>query len=289
MNAHLEPDHAGDWLFQHNGMLYGPVPARDLLAKVEAGAIPASTPVARDGEPFRPIGEEPQFAVQVARATARLRVEAHAREQAQARRRRRITIAVTFSVAAVLLAVGAVRLVLWAEDEGLFKPDEEAMAALQIQVSLPTFRLEPVAAREGEELHEYLEEEPAPRGKKRAVAKSAGKRSGAKATTAQTDPDGLATHAAYDQGTIQTVLAREQRSLYPCLQQQAKSDPTFRGEVPLSFTIDNSGRVGRVWIDRPGLESGPLFTCFRDRMAAWRFPAFQGERPSVSLSFRVGS
>jgi len=279
----------GDWLFQHNGMLYGPVPAADLLDKVEAGALAASTPVARDGEPFRPIGEEPAFAVRVARATARLRVEAQAREQARRRRNRRIGIAAGFTVAALALVVAGVRLVFWAEDAGLLSPDEEALAALRIQVSLPTFRVEAVAPRTGDDdLLEYLDDEGKPaRGTRPGKRKPAG---GAVArTTASADPDGLATHAAYDQAAIQTVLAREQRSLYPCLQEQAKADPAFRGEVPLSFTIANDGRVGRLWIDRPGLEDGPLAACFRKRMAAWRFPSFEGERPSVSLSFRVGS
>src|SRR5690606_7547282 len=108
-------------------------------------------------------------------------------------------------------------------------------------------------------------------------------------TTASADPDGLTTHARYDHGAIQAVLSKEQRSLYPCLQDQARNDPTFRGEVPLSFTIANDGRVGRIWIDRAGLHEGPLFTCFQQKMQAWRFPAFAGERPSISLSFRVGS
>ncbi|WP_373045149.1 AgmX/PglI C-terminal domain-containing protein [Vulgatibacter sp.] len=284
---------AGDWLFQHDGMLYGPVPGQLLFDKIESGTIGPDTPVARDGEPFRRIGDEPAFAVQVARAAARIRVETQAREQARRRKRRRIAWLASMAVAALLLAGGAVRLVLWAEGAGLFAPDEEALAALQIQVSLPTFRVEPVGAAAQEELLDYLEPEGEAAGGKSGARAAAGKRrtgrQGATATVAAPERDGLVVEASYDQAAIQTVLAREQRTLYPCLQEQARNEPSFRGEVPLSFTIDNAGRVGRIWIDRAGVENGPLFRCFQKKMAAWRFPGFRGERPSISLSFRVGS
>lgn len=275
-----------EWLFQHDGMLYGPVAAEVLFEKIEAGAVGVDTPVAREGEPFRRMADEPVFAVRAARAAARLRVEAQARAQAEARRRRRIAWIASLFVGAVILAGGAVRFVLWAEETGLFAPDAAALAALEIDASLPVIRVElqPPGAEE-EELLSYLDAE-----------EKAGRRKGARRTTAarsaprtSTDPDGLATEARYDQAAIQQVLAREQRSLHACLQQHVQREPGFRGEVPITFTIGNDGRVGRLWIDRVGVHEGPLYDCFRAKMAAWRFPPFAGERPSVSLAFRVGS
>ena len=289
MNPHPDSQPSGDWLFQHQGMLYGPVPAQLLLEKVESGELGADTPVARDGEAFRRIADEPVFAVQVARAVARFRVEGEARAAARARRNRRIAWIASLAVAALLLAGGAIRFVLWAEETNLFGPDEALLAALEIHVSLPVIQLAPVGAggaKEEDEFHDYLEPEPTKQKAKRGTRVAAAS-TGSKA--AKAEPDGLASDARYDQGAIQLVLAREQKSLYPCLQQQARSDPSFRGEVPLTFTIANDGRVGRIWIDRAGLEGSALEGCFRQKMASWRFPPFAGERPSVSLSFRVGS
>src|SRR5690606_14341157 len=153
-----------------------------------------------------------------------------ARAAARARRRRRIAWIASIAVAALLLAGGAVRFVLWAEETRLFGPDEALLAALEIQVSLPVIQLAPVgegAAQQEEELLDYLEPDPAPKGKgaggrgSRVAAASAGGRQARAAA-----PDGLATESRYDQAAIQLVLAREQKSLYPCLQEQARSDPT---------------------------------------------------------------
>lgn len=293
MAASLRPDDPldlPDWLYQRAGLLYGPVTGRALLDKVEAGELGADTVAARDGEPFRRLSEIPLFMVQVARVEARLRVEAQAREAARARRRRRLAWIGGVLGAGGILGGGAVAAVLWAENRGLFGPDQEALAALEIHVSAPQIRLQVVAERE-EELVDYAEDPEKP-GK--AVASASGSRaprgSGRKPGTAgSVEPDGLQVEAQYDQASIQAVIAREQQSLFPCLKDEARRDPAFRGDLPFTFTIGNDGRIVKLWIDRPGLESGPLQSCMQERMARWRFPAFEGERPSVSLSFRVGA
>lgn len=280
----------GGWLFRHQGLLYGPVPTAVLLEKAQRGEVGPDTPVAREGEPFRRMGDEPVFAVEVARTAARIRVEREAREASRARRRRRIAWAAGLGSAALALVAGVVWLVFWADARGFFSPDEETLAALQIHASLPTIRVELPEQREAEEFDYLLGPEPARRSGASATPAAPARAAAAAKRPERREPgDEPIIAALYDQAAIQAVLAREQRTLFPCLQEVARTDPAFRGNVPLTFTINNDGTVGRIWIDRPGFQKGPLYDCFRQKMASWRFPGFEGERPSVSLNFRVGS
>ena len=94
----------------------------------------------------------------------------------------------------------------------------------------------------------------------------------------------------FDAGRIQDVVGREQRTLAPCLREEAARAPDFVGDVPLEFTVGNEGRVVRVVITDPRLRQGPLRDCFERVLQGdnWRFPPFPGQRPNVSLVFRVG-
>jgi hypothetical protein len=94
----------------------------------------------------------------------------------------------------------------------------------------------------------------------------------------------------FDGAAIQAVVGREQRTLAPCLRQEAERVPDFAGEVPLEFTIGNDGRVGRVAVMDPRLRHGPLRDCFERVLKGdnWRFAPFPGQRPTVALVFKVG-
>jgi len=93
----------------------------------------------------------------------------------------------------------------------------------------------------------------------------------------------------FDSGRIQAVVAARQRTLAHCLQEHAARDPGYQGEVPLEFTVGNEGRVVRVAVTDPRLRQGPLRDCFEKELSAWAFDAFPGQRPTVSLTFRVGA
>jgi hypothetical protein len=58
--------------------------------------------------------------------------------------------------------------------------------------------------------------------------------------------------------------------------------------VPIEFAIGNDGRVVQLWIDEPRFRKGPLEQCLTAALAAWRFDTFPGQRPTVSLAFRIG-
>jgi outer membrane biosynthesis protein TonB len=94
--------------------------------------------------------------------------------------------------------------------------------------------------------------------------------------------------AQWDPADIEAVVAREQRRLAPCLRQEAARSTGFRGEIPIEFAIGNDGRVEKLWIDEPRFKAGPLHACLLEALRAWRFKPFPGQRPVVSLAFRVG-
>jgi len=76
--------------------------------------------------------------------------------------------------------------------------------------------------------------------------------------------------------------------LAPCLRHEAARSADFRGEIPIEFAIGNEGRVESLWIDEPRFKAGPLHDCLLQALRAWRFKPFPGQRPVVSLAFRVG-
>jgi hypothetical protein len=92
----------------------------------------------------------------------------------------------------------------------------------------------------------------------------------------------------YDAARIQAVVAREQRSLAACFREEAARSPDFRGDVPLEFAVGNDGRVAALWIDEPRFRQGPLRDCLLAALGRWRFDPFPGQRPTVSLAFRIG-
>jgi hypothetical protein len=92
----------------------------------------------------------------------------------------------------------------------------------------------------------------------------------------------------FDAGRIQAVVAAQQRTLARCLHELSAREPDFSGDVPLEFTVGNEGKVVRVAITDPRLRQGALRDCFERVLSGWSFDRFPGQRPTVSLVFRVG-
>lgn len=105
-------------------------------------------------------------------------------------------------------------------------------------------------------------------------------------TSQATDGPTIETH--FDGAAIEAVVARNRARLLGCIRAQAEGDPSLRGELPLSFVVGNDGRVARLWVDRVGYRSGPLHDCLLGELRRWEFPRFEGQRPAISLRFRVG-
>jgi hypothetical protein len=84
------------------------------------------------------------------------------------------------------------------------------------------------------------------------------------------------------------VVAQQQRTLHRCFKEEMERRPGFSARVPMEFTIGNEGRVVQLWVDHPQLKRGPLYDCLLGELRRWPFKPFQGERPSVNLSFNIG-
>lgn len=274
---------AGEWLFQQDGRLFGPLPASVLIERLERGELSAGTPIAPEGGPFRPLREVPAFVAHVARIEAHRKVHGELDAARRVERRRLLKKGLLWGGAATVVAgLVAAGVITWARSRAV------GPGPAQVQISAPLIAV--AAGREAEveddgELLEYVEGAPA-----RTPRRRAGTRTPPGGPPApRADADGLSTHAAYDETAMNRVIRSNQARLVACVREQAAKDPAFRGEVPLTFTVENDGRVGRLWVDKPGYATGGFHECLRARLAEWRFPAFAGERPSISLSFKVGS
>jgi len=272
-----EPAPPGEWLFEKGGRIYGPVGGEALVDLLYRGEIDARTPVAGADGGYRPAGEVPGLALHARKAEARLRVEREVTGARQLARRRRLGRVALLAALGAAAAGGAG---VWAFRLARERPAEARSALLEdfgggVAVAAP---VQVGAGRRGAEPEEVeiprdvSGAPPGPRGPARAPARPA---------------DALV-RSDWDGAHIQAVVAREQRTLVPCIRAEADRAAGWTGEIPLEFAIGNDGRVARLWIDGPRGGSAPLRGCLLEAMRGWAFKPFAGERPVVSISFRVG-
>ncbi len=268
---------AGEWLFKKGGQVFGPVSGGALVGMLARGEVDAATPISADGGAFRPMGQHPAFLVHVKKAEAQRRVEAEITGARTLRRRRRVAKA-TFAAVAALGAAGLGGYgAFWLATE---KPWQRRSALLEdfgggIAIATPAR----VGGGRRASAPEEVEIPPETGGPRRARAAQ---------PVSGTAAEGPMVAAQYDIAHIQTVVAREQRTLAPCLRTAAQRAPDFAGEVPLEFAIGNDGRVAQLWIDEPRFRRGELHDCLLRTLRAWSFKPFPGTRPTVSLAFRIG-
>jgi len=271
----------GEWLFQRGGQVFGPVGSRRLAALLYQGEVEAGTPVSGGDGRWHPLAELPGFLVHVRRAEAARRVEAEVTGQRLLRRRRRrLRLAVALLGTAAVIG-GALLVARLAARRGL--EGNPLLEDFGAGIAIASPARVALAAPVEEEVEVPLDEEP-PAG---PAARPASRRAGRAAPGTGEVGGGELVAAQFDAGAIQAVVARQQRGLAPCLREEAGRNPDL-GEVPLEFTIGNDGRVVRVAIPDPRLREGALRECFARVLGAWRFAPFPGQRPTVSLAFRVG-
>lgn len=278
---------AGEWLFLRDGKLFGPVPARILIERLEKGELGPETPVAAEGGAFRPLREVPGFVAAVAHLEAHRRVRGELSAARRTERRRVAGRGLLFGGVAAAVAAVAVAGVLVYDRFRTVVPADAG-----VQISAPLVAAAGTRDRtpsDDGQLLDYVEGEPRLR-TSRPTSSPTAPIGGPPPANVRADPDadGLAVHHGYDEAAMDRVIKANQIGLATCVKQQANGDPALRGEVPLTFTVDNDGKVGRLWVEKPGYATGPLRDCLQASLAEWRFPAFEGERPSISLSLRIG-
>ncbi|HEY6003483.1 MAG TPA: AgmX/PglI C-terminal domain-containing protein [Anaeromyxobacter sp.] len=271
----------GEWLFRKGGQVFGPVDSRGIAAMLYRGEIDGATPVSSGDGAWRSVSEISLFLVHAKKAAAARRVEREvtgARLLRKRRHRRRVVVAVLGVL--VLVAGGVTGAVLLTRGVAATSPLLEDFGA-GIRIAS--------AARVGvsrRAVEEELVDVPLDSPDRGAAKRRAARPRPAPSQGAVEGGELVATQ--FDARKIQGVVGREQRTLAPCFRAEASRSPEFRGDVPIEFAIGNDGRVVQLWIDEPRFRKGPLQECLTAALAAWRFDPFPGQRPTVSLAFRIG-
>ena len=284
----------GEWLFRKGGQVFGPVDSRGLAAMLYRGELDASTPVSSGDGAWRAAGEVPVFLLHAKQAEAAQRVEREVTGARQLAARRGRLRAILWGLAVALLVGGAAVIGLL-----LARRPTETSALLEdfgAGISIASAARVGVGHRaaEGDDMVEVPMDPPAPaassgNGRGRASAE----KGGGLAASSRRAPGGAVdggelVAAQFDEGKIQTIVSREQRTLVPCFRDEATRSPDFHGDVPIEFAIGNDGRVAALWIDEPRFRAGPLKDCLVKALGGWHFDTFPGQRPTVSLAFRIG-
>jgi hypothetical protein len=274
----------GDWLFQRDGQVYGPVDGRALAGLLYRGEVTGATLVSTGDGAWRRLVEVGPFLVHVHKAEAAQRVDLEVTGARMLRARRARTRLVLLAAAAVLLVGGAAGVaMLLGRGGGRSKLLDDFGAGISISAPARVAVARPAPA---DEVEVALGD--APRSA-RPAARPATPVTPASGRPAGAVEGGELVEAQFDAGRIQAVVAAQQRTLARCLRELSAREPDFAGEVPLEFTVGNEGRVVRVAVMDPRLRQGPLRDCLEQVLSGWAFDRFPGQRPTVSLTFRVGA
>ena len=303
------------WLYKQHELLLGPVAYEDLVEEIEAGNVGPTAVVCQQGSgsEFRPIGEEPLFMVALAKAEARQKVEAQHRDAVSTRRKaaglNAAVIVLAAAVGVLLMGLGARWLAVnrpWERKVVLPDPiitDEMPVIALAAGRGASGDDDEgmayPVGGKPSQESGKSAQAQQ-PQGTAVASAarphdakKPASPPARSAARQSKAGRDGLSSQQEWDEDAIQRIVASKKKTLHPCLtaeaHRQSESNPTWSARIPLEFTIANSGRVSKLWIDHHEYkDSGSeLYKCMFKTLSTWKFPAYSGEQANISLAFNV--
>lgn len=280
---HPEQPLRGEWLYRKGELVLGPVPGAKLLDKLYAGDINGQTEVALVGEEFERITQVDALRVHLAKAEAKWRVDALERrvhERARRQRNFRLTL-----LAGVALAVAGAAGVLarYMAVHGTF--DAARVEEAAIAVEPPVIRLAKARKQQDEMLDYPLDKG----GRRPPVTGTRSTGTGGKTPGgAQDDTDDVSIEAKFDRGSIQSVIAQRQRSLYPCFADEARRSPGLAERIPIEFVIGNDGQVKKLWVDNPRFAEGTLQDCLMKELQRWPFRPYEGQQATVGLSFTIG-
>ncbi|MGZ6099425.1 MAG: AgmX/PglI C-terminal domain-containing protein [Myxococcaceae bacterium] len=281
---HPEQPLGGEWLYRKGELVLGPVPGAKLLDKLYAGDINGQTEVALVGGDFERITQVDALRVHLAKAEAKWRVDAlERRVHDRARRQRNVRLTLLAAVALVVAgAAGAVA--RYMAVHGTFDAARVEEAAIAFEP--PDIRLAKARRKQQDDMLDY----PMEKGGRRppATGTRATGTGGRSTGGAQDDTDDVSIEAKFDRGSIQSVIAQRQRSLYPCFADEAKRSPGLAERIPIEFVIGNDGQVKKLWVDNPRFAEGVLQECLMKELQRWPFRPYEGQQATVGLSFTIG-
>ncbi len=263
------------WLFRQGDLMLGPVPTKLLVDKLFTGEVNGLTEVQMMGSGlFRKLRDVPELKVHLAKAEAKQRVDAQAQMHAKSRSKRLLTIIGVVSGVLIVTGIGVAFLGSYLAVHGSTSTADE-LAWGDITIDAPT------AQRNADD--EFVEYTGTAR--KPSRPSTPGNPGTPKPKMGTADGDGMAV-GEVDQTAINSVIAKFKPTLIPCIKEVARPGmpPT---QIPIQFTVNESGKVSKVWVDNPDFKSGPLPECLMRELAKWPFKA-QGTSASVGFAFNIG-
>jgi hypothetical protein len=283
------------WVYQHEGQLFGPISAKELLEMLYEGALDFDSLVAPDGGELKPVRRFGVFRAhreEVESHRAQVRT-AEARVQRERRRlRRRIAAALAFAVLVLVVGGAGLRSYIRASRQAeaeRAKALEEARLRDEIEGLLARVTVEPPLAPliDGESTASEEAEPTADRGRERddaRAARAAARRRRRAAARASDGPTGAELTDAEILEGIGRALPRFKR----CIVEQIQRDgASIRDRIVLRFTIGNDGRVRDFSLADRFLRASPLQSCLKDQLASVQWRAFRGEVRNVEYPIRI--
>ncbi len=307
----------GEWLFKQDDLVLGPVSAIVLVERIKKGDLGADTPVARDGQPFRPMKLVRLFrdAWAATEEERRLAAEEKAYQSAVTRTRllRVLVVLGLFAVPFGAAAAGARALMIarpW---------DDSAMWIAKVPplVDLPQKPVEPkkdppptTVAQNDPPADDTEDDDDAPDAKDPSKPKKPKKpkdkkddgKGDAKSdpkddpktdtkTDDKKDPDVKATGKLPETLTNAEAIAPlkgAQGAMKACFKAEMESNPDMPAQVVLSYTVTEDGKATNIALDARELRGRPVVACVQKAIGALSWPKFSGERKNVSVPFKLG-
>jgi hypothetical protein len=266
------------WLFRQGDLILGPAPSSQIVEKLYSGALAPSSEVQLVGsQGFQRLGDVAEFKVHVAKAEAKRRVDAHAAEHHASQRQRLVRNATIVGGVLLTLGVAVAGLGSYLAVHAPSEASAEELAWGDISIDVPS--INKASRHDDDELVDY-QGGTKPRGGSGAQAP----RPTPKPKPGTADPDGLQM-GEVDEAGINAVVAKNKPSLLPCIKAVAK--PGMVAQIPIEFSIAETGKVTKVWIDNADFKGSGLQECVLEKLQAWPFkPGTSGA--AVKLSFNIG-
>jgi hypothetical protein len=290
----------GEWLFKQDDMVLGPVSAIVLVDKIKKGELSADTPIARDGQPFRPMKLLPLFrdAWMAREEERRLAAEEKAHQGALARTRflRVVVVVVLFAAPFAAAAAGA-RALMVARP---WDHTAEWIARVPPLVDLPQKppevvkpNTQPVVADNSADEDEDEEDDPkVPRDPKKPRIKKPKNNPNDKKDPVddgkKDPPGGGAVPESLTNSEAIAPLKGAQGEMKSCFKAEMEANPEMPAQVVLSYTITEEGKAININLDARELRGRPVIACVQKAISALKWPRFSGERKNVSVPFKLG-
>jgi hypothetical protein len=98
-----------------------------------------------------------------------------------------------------------------------------------------------------------------------------------------------ATHGGLNAEQIRRVVIAHRGALQACYEIEAQKDPTLKGGVTVSWTIDSGGAVTSANLAGSTIHNGRVEGCVLRQVRAWHFPSSDGSsQATFPFSFGIG-